>query len=142
MKNISLNETEFKASVQEITAITQQIKVLEESREQYYQTLDRLVRQCLIDYDWQPYYNEKAVRIVLDDQVAWHLWYLEKTGDCFRFREVPNDFPHIRNYYRQEILPLEINDTHGWIVPLSLFQELNKFMTYNVYPDKHESYKL
>lgn len=138
MKNIEA----FKQSYNETLAINQKIKALEEEREKYYQALDKLISQWLIEYNWKPYYNEKAVNIALDGQVAWHLWFLEIDRDCFRFREVPNDFPHIRNYYRQEILPTEQNQRHSWIVPMPLFQELNSFLSFTIYRDKHETYML
>jgi hypothetical protein len=136
MKNIE----EFKKTFNEIQTINQRIKRLEEEREKHFQTLDEFISQWLIAYNWKPYYNEKAVHITLDGEVAWHLWFLEIDGDDFRFREVPNDFPHIRNYHRQEVLPPEQNYSHSWIVPMALFQELNTFLSFTVYRDKHETF--
>jgi hypothetical protein len=141
MENGLFNKPKFIESYGALSATEERIKALSIESEKHYQELDKIICKSLIDYQWQPYYNEKAVFISLEGREAWHRWFLENEGGWLRFREVPNDFPHIRNYSLQDIVPSEINKMHYWIIPLPLFKELNKICAFTLYPDKHENYK-
>ena len=121
MTNLTIMSKDFESIYQEIDIRQKNIETLKAECETYYQDLDRLIWQCLTDYQWQPDNNEKVVRLDLDDRSARYLWFVEKQGDDFRFRETPNAFSHSSNYYRQETQPVNQNWSHRWIVPLPIF---------------------
>lgn len=137
MKNKTFNKTTFTASLNAIQETEQQIEELKQKETKYYQELDAIIRKSLIDYEWKPYYNEKAVYIMLDEKTAWHVWFLEESSGSFRFREVPNEFTKIHHYYRQPIFPPETaRDKHEWIVPIWLFQEISSLVELYLEEDK------
>jgi hypothetical protein len=138
LANLTFKGTDFEAICKAIDSKQENIEALKAECETYYKDLDKIIWKSLTDYNWQPYYNEKAVHIDLGERTAWHLWFFEKQGTDFRFREVPNDFPHIHNYHRQEAQPLDRSWTHRWIIPLPLFDVIKKTIDFTLYSDKHE----
>ena len=138
MKNKAFNQATFSASVNIIQQTDQQIEALKQKTTKYYQELDAIIRKSLIDYEWKPYYNEKAVYIVLKEKAAWHVWFMEESINSFRFREAPNEFTDVHHFYRQPILPPGITrEKHEWIVPLWLFQEINNLMELDLAEDRY-----
>ena len=140
MKNSTLDKPFFTNSFKALKNTEKRIVNLKEECNKYYQELDGIVRKSLIDYNWKPKYNEKAVYITLDDRDASHVWFLEEDTDYFRFREAPNEYTNIRHFCRQRIIPSEINERHHWIIPMQLFQELNSIVGFNFIKDKHETW--
>jgi hypothetical protein len=138
MKNKTFNKIAFTTSLNVVQETELHIEELKQKTTKYYQELDAIIRQSLIDYKWKPYYNEKAVCIVLEEKAAWHLWFLEENTGSFRFREVPNEFTDIHHFYRQPILPPAIaREKHEWVVPMWLFQEINNLMELALEEDRY-----
>lgn len=138
MKNRTFDKTTFSASLNTIQETEQQIEVLKQKATKYYQELDDIIQISLMDYQWKPYYNEKAVYIMLEEKTAWHVWFLEKTTESFRFREAPNEFIDVEHFYRQPISPPKIKrEKHEWIVPMWLFQEINSLVELGFEEDKY-----
>jgi hypothetical protein len=121
MENLTITSKDFDSIYKAIDVRQEKIEALKEECKTYYQDLDRLIWQCLTDYQWEPNNNEKVVRLDLEDCSAQYLWFVEKTGTDFRFRETPNTFSHGSNFYRQEAQPPDQNWSHRWIVPLPIF---------------------
>ncbi len=87
--------------------------------------------------DWKPNYNEKAVCIQPSHQVAWHVWFTEEINPGYlRFKEEPNEYKFINNYYRQNLN--DLSETWDYlIIPLELFYHLNQDLKWELYKDKH-----
>ncbi len=73
--------------------------------------------------DWKPSKDEMAVCFSPDRENAWFVWFIEKRGDFYRFKETPSWEPRIRMYYRQNIEPEEGGDFI--IMPTNMFHQLN-----------------
>ncbi len=74
---------------------------------------------------WEPSYNEEAVCFMPERKFAYYVWFTEKFGHRYKFREVPNHYNSIRNYISQDIADLEKN----WdfiVIPQNIFHELNQ----------------
>lgn len=138
MKNKTFDKTTFTVSLNAIQEAEQKIEELKQKTTKYYQELDTIIRKSLIDYKWKPYYNEKAVYVMLEERSAWHIWFLEESGSSFRFREAPNEFTDIHHFYSQPVLPPETpREKHEWIVPMWLFQEINSLVEFYLHEDRH-----
>jgi hypothetical protein len=122
MTNQTFMSKDFDSIYKEIDIRQKNIEALKAECQTYYKDLDRLIWQCLTDYQWQPSNNEKVVRLDLEDRSAQYLWFVEKQGTDFRFRETPNAFSHSPNYYRQDAQPPNQSWSHRWIVPLPIFE--------------------
>jgi hypothetical protein len=135
------NISEIKDKFHKIEAIKKSIKGLKKELEDEYKSIDEKIHKGLIEFDWQPKYNEKVIHINTSSRDAWYLWYVESWGNNNRFREAPADFPKhsINNYYSQPMQPDAKNSTHSWIIPLTLFKEIEEVISFNIYPEKHQS---
>jgi hypothetical protein len=138
MKNKIFNKAIFTTSLNAIHETELQMEKLAQKTAKYYQELDAVIQKSLMDYKWQPYYNEKAVYIMLEERTAWHIWFLEEDSGSFRFREAPNEFTDVRHFYRQPIFPPEtIREKHEWIVPMWLFQEISSLVELDMTEDRY-----
>jgi hypothetical protein len=121
-----------------------QIQSLTVEKETFYVKLDQIALDALLKVNWKPRYNEKAVFVDFVTQDAWHVWFLEQEFrgkvSYYRFREVPNDFHAIFNYYTQWEYPDIENKTHSWILPVPIYKALKQIMKIHLYPDKHKTY--
>lgn len=85
--------------------------------------------------NWKPLQDEMAV-CYSPGYSAWYVWFIEKQGESYRFKETPSWEPRIRSYYRQSIENPGGGDMI--IMPLDLFQEINytlQIRIYNKYED-------
>jgi len=97
-----------------------------------------MIRRAVVD--WRPAYNEKAVCIYLETQTAWHLWRVESYRENYlRFKEAPAEIDRFNNY--SNINLSEPFEQAGYIiVPKAFFEELNEYLPFTLYPDKHIKY--
>ena len=134
--NIDLQKTI--ALVTQANQKEQEIDQLKRVKEEVLMEVTEMIRRTLVD--WQPIYNEKAVSICLDTQKAWHVWRVESYRENYlRFKESPAEIDRFRNYSRINFSePFE--QAGAMIVPKTLFEELNEYLPFNLYPDKHLVY--
>jgi hypothetical protein len=73
-----------------------------------------------------------------------YVWFFEQWGNEFTFKMSPAEFPHLKNGYRQEVIPKlsQDNTYHSWIIPLSLFEEIKNIFDFHIYPEKHLNYNI
>jgi hypothetical protein len=132
--------TEIKEILDALVANRRKVKELVTDTEKQFQSLDKMIRKQLIAYKWKPEYNEKAIYIDLESQTASHLWFVESWPDVHRFKEAPSHILGIHDYRRQQIKPEQRNFEHAWVLPLTLFKELQVLIPFEIQPDKYARY--
>lgn len=89
--------------------------------------------------EWEPEYNEKAVYLMPESGTAWHVWFVEKRGDFYRFKEIPANLYGIENYYSFSKQNQDISKQDFCIIPITLYEEMIKSEELDIclYDDKH-----
>ena len=142
MKTEDFSQTQLEHIMTSISANKRQIDELEVENEAKYNELDTFIQHKLISLNWKPKYNEKVINIALAAQTAWHLWFIERRDDIYRFQKAPLDFPYNNNlYYLQSVIPEAENESHSWIIPLSLFEEIESIIPFRIYADRHKDFR-
>jgi hypothetical protein len=122
--------------------LSKKVDILKQNPDKSYKPIHTLIIKTLVNYEWEPEYNEKAIMINFFMKRAWHLWYTEKMGHKeYRFREVPNDFPIIFNFYSQDNIRPPSKKIYDLILPLAIFKEIRKIIKFKVWRDKHKELK-
>lgn len=138
MEKEIFSKPEIKEIFDTIATNRRKIKELTSDTGKKFQSLDKIIRKQLIAYKWKPEYNEKAIYIDLKSQIAWHVWFVESWPDVHRFREAPVDFPGVYDFCRQSIIPEQKNFEHAWVLPLTIFNEFQNSIPFEIQPDQYK----
>ncbi len=122
----------FKSLMSELSSNSDKIDALEKENQKIQRRILKKIQEATLD--WEPSLNEKAVVVRPASRDAWFVWY---AGNDYghRFKEVPMGIPGFNHFYRLE---KEDKPEGGWyIVPLEFFLDLQKMISFNVFPEKH-----
>lgn len=145
IKNPIDSTSEWNINLQKIVALVaranqkeKEIAQLKVAKDEVLMEITEMIRRTLVN--WQPAYNDKAVSICLDTQMAWHVWRVESYRENYlRFKEAPVEINRFHNYANINFSePFE--QAGSIIVPKTFFEGLNEYLPFTLYPDKHIKY--
>jgi hypothetical protein len=122
----------FKQLMSELDSNSEKINALEKDNKKIQHCILEKIQKATLD--WEPVLNEKAVVVRPTTRNAWYVWY---AGNDYghRFKEVPAGIPGFNHFYRLE--KEDQPEGEWYIVPLEFFLELQKMVSFHVFPEKH-----